>query len=180
MKFWCTYVVSPVLMLAVKGLTYHLSIIKWIHPASIKPASLQVPSETPWDDWYLWQVVEAAAREGAKLVEQWFVGSGASHVVCEGTSVQRYLGHSSNIITVSPCCIAFYIYVNEYFIYLVLWRMDIIYVIKFPDSLTVGMSHCTKFWLSSSSCILTFVPLMTLSAIWIILIYLIEIRECSM
>uniref|UniRef100_A0A2N9FIL9 BRCT domain-containing protein n=1 Tax=Fagus sylvatica TaxID=28930 RepID=A0A2N9FIL9_FAGSY len=45
------------------------------------------------------KVVEAAAREGAKLVEQWFVGCSASHVVCEGTSVQRYLGHSSNIIT---------------------------------------------------------------------------------
>ncbi|KAM3759052.1 hypothetical protein ACB098_01G091800 [Castanea mollissima] len=45
------------------------------------------------------KVVEAAAREGAKLVEQWFIGSGASHVVCEGTSVQRYLGHASNIIT---------------------------------------------------------------------------------
>ncbi|XP_075651086.1 uncharacterized protein LOC142621651 [Castanea sativa] len=44
-------------------------------------------------------VIETVAREGAKLVEQWFVGSSASHVVCEGTTVQRYLGHSSNIIT---------------------------------------------------------------------------------
>lgn len=45
------------------------------------------------------KVVEAAAREGAKRVEKWFVGCSASHVVCEGTSVQPYLGHSSYIVT---------------------------------------------------------------------------------
>ncbi|XP_062159473.1 uncharacterized protein LOC133866838 [Alnus glutinosa] len=45
------------------------------------------------------KVVEAAAREGAKLVEKWFVGCSASHVVCEGTSVRTYLGHSSNLVT---------------------------------------------------------------------------------
>ena len=42
------------------------------------------------------------------------------------------------------------------------------------------MSHCIKFWLSSYSCIVTFVPLVTLSAVWKILIYLIEIRVRSM
>lgn len=35
-------------------------------------------------------------------MEQWFVGCNVSHVVTEGTSVQRYLGFSSNLITVSP------------------------------------------------------------------------------
>ncbi|KAK7311941.1 hypothetical protein RJT34_10426 [Clitoria ternatea] len=45
------------------------------------------------------KVVETASREGANLVEQWFVGCNVSHVVTEGTSIQRYLGYSSNLIT---------------------------------------------------------------------------------
>ncbi|WJX35426.1 hypothetical protein P8452_23419 [Trifolium repens] len=45
------------------------------------------------------KVVEAASREGASFVEQWFVGCNVSHVVTEGTSIQRYLGYSSNLIT---------------------------------------------------------------------------------
>lgn len=38
---------------------------------------------------------------GAKLMNQWFVGCNASHVVCEAASVQIYLGHSSHLVTVS-------------------------------------------------------------------------------
>ncbi|KAK7283158.1 hypothetical protein RIF29_12489 [Crotalaria pallida] len=45
------------------------------------------------------KVVETASRDGARLVEQWFVGCNVSHVVTEGTSIQRYLGYSSNLIT---------------------------------------------------------------------------------
>ncbi|XP_054818856.1 uncharacterized protein LOC129318227 isoform X3 [Prosopis cineraria] len=45
------------------------------------------------------KVVETASREGASLMERWFVGCNASHVVTEGTSIQRYLGYSSNFIT---------------------------------------------------------------------------------
>ncbi|VFQ60155.1 unnamed protein product [Cuscuta campestris] len=45
------------------------------------------------------KVVEAASAQGAALVDQWFVGCGASHIVCEGSSVQKYLGHSANIVT---------------------------------------------------------------------------------
>ncbi|KAK7410184.1 hypothetical protein VNO78_00769 [Psophocarpus tetragonolobus] len=45
------------------------------------------------------KVIETASREGANLVEQWFVGCNVSHVVTEGTSIQRYLGYSSNLIT---------------------------------------------------------------------------------
>ncbi|XP_040996821.1 uncharacterized protein LOC121242885 [Juglans microcarpa x Juglans regia] len=45
------------------------------------------------------KVVEAATKEGAKVVEKWFAGCNASHVVCEGTSVQRYLGYSNNLVT---------------------------------------------------------------------------------
>ncbi|MCD7459312.1 hypothetical protein HAX54_040610 [Datura stramonium] len=45
------------------------------------------------------KVIESVAAEGASLVNQWFVGCSASHVVCEGNSIQKYLGHSSNIVT---------------------------------------------------------------------------------
>ncbi|KAL5559588.1 hypothetical protein UlMin_035799, partial [Ulmus minor] len=45
------------------------------------------------------QVIEAAGREGATFVNQWFVGCHASHVVCEGSSAGRYLGHCSNLVT---------------------------------------------------------------------------------
>ncbi|XP_027354890.1 uncharacterized protein LOC113864883 isoform X2 [Abrus precatorius] len=45
------------------------------------------------------KVVETASREGASLVEQWFVGCNVSHIVTEGTSIQRYLGYSSNLVT---------------------------------------------------------------------------------
>ncbi|GAU26677.1 hypothetical protein TSUD_314530 [Trifolium subterraneum] len=45
------------------------------------------------------KVVEAASREGASFVKQWFAGCNVSHVVTEGTSIQRYLGYSSNLIT---------------------------------------------------------------------------------
>mgnify|MGYP004711037347 CR=1 FL=1 len=34
-------------------------------------------------------------------MDQWYVGCSASHVVCEGPSVGKYLGHSNNIVTVS-------------------------------------------------------------------------------
>ncbi|KAL5131230.1 hypothetical protein HKD37_12G034150 [Glycine soja] len=50
--------------------------------------------------WLLY-VIETASREAASLVEQWFVGCSISHVVIERTSIQRYLGYSSNLITVA-------------------------------------------------------------------------------
>ena len=49
----------------------------------------------------LWQVVEAATREGAAFVDHWFIGCGATHVVCEGRSILRYIGHTNNLVTVS-------------------------------------------------------------------------------
>ncbi|XP_012077172.1 uncharacterized protein LOC105638063 isoform X2 [Jatropha curcas] len=45
------------------------------------------------------KVYEAATREGATFLDRWFVGCGASYIVCEGASVQRYLGHSNNLVT---------------------------------------------------------------------------------
>ncbi|XP_077236394.1 uncharacterized protein LOC143877947 isoform X2 [Tasmannia lanceolata] len=45
------------------------------------------------------KVSEAAAREGATFLDHWFVGCSASHVVCEGASIQRYIGHANYIVT---------------------------------------------------------------------------------
>ncbi|CAN1786724.1 hypothetical protein LINPERHAP1_LOCUS17346 [Linum perenne] len=45
------------------------------------------------------KVREAASQEGATFLNQWFVGCGASHIVCEEASVPRYLGHTNNIVT---------------------------------------------------------------------------------
>ncbi|KAB2079976.1 hypothetical protein ES319_A05G038900v1 [Gossypium barbadense] len=45
------------------------------------------------------KILEAASEEGAMAVDGWFVGCSASHVVCEGNSVHRYIGNSNNIVT---------------------------------------------------------------------------------
>lgn len=45
------------------------------------------------------KVVEAAFGQGGSLVEQWLPGHNASHVVCEESSVQKYLGHSNYLVT---------------------------------------------------------------------------------
>ncbi|EFH53566.1 hypothetical protein ARALYDRAFT_484825 [Arabidopsis lyrata subsp. lyrata] len=45
------------------------------------------------------RVSQVAVEGGAKLMNQWFIGCNASHVVCEAGSVLRYLGHSSNLVT---------------------------------------------------------------------------------
>lgn len=45
------------------------------------------------------KVIDAATREGASVVDKWYVGSNASHVVCEGTSIRRYLGHCNSLVT---------------------------------------------------------------------------------
>ncbi|GMI94955.1 hypothetical protein like AT2G26270 [Hibiscus trionum] len=45
------------------------------------------------------KVLEAASKEGATVVDRWFVGCNASHVVCEANSIHQYIGHSNNIVT---------------------------------------------------------------------------------
>ncbi|XP_052622134.1 uncharacterized protein LOC111893178 isoform X2 [Lactuca sativa] len=42
------------------------------------------------------KVVEAAREEGGLLVNEWLVGQQATHVVCEVSSVGKYLGQSNN------------------------------------------------------------------------------------
>ncbi|XP_071725448.1 uncharacterized protein [Rutidosis leptorrhynchoides] len=45
------------------------------------------------------KVVEAVLEEGAMVVNRWLVGHDVSHVVCEGSSVKKYIGHSNNVVT---------------------------------------------------------------------------------
>ncbi|KAM0823679.1 hypothetical protein ACQ4PT_070714 [Festuca glaucescens] len=45
------------------------------------------------------KISDAATKEGAKLLDHWFVGCHATYVVCEDISVKRYVGHSDNIVT---------------------------------------------------------------------------------
>ncbi|PNT64680.1 hypothetical protein BRADI_4g31300v3 [Brachypodium distachyon] len=45
------------------------------------------------------KISDAATREGAKLLDHWFIGCHATYVVCEDASVKRYVGHSDNIVT---------------------------------------------------------------------------------
>ncbi|KAJ9550650.1 hypothetical protein OSB04_014695 [Centaurea solstitialis] len=45
------------------------------------------------------KVVEAAFGQGASLAEEWLPGHNVSHVVCEESSVQKYLGHSNYLVT---------------------------------------------------------------------------------
>ncbi|MBA0852030.1 hypothetical protein Goshw_000259 [Gossypium schwendimanii] len=48
----------------------------------------------------LWnKVLEVVSKEGAATIDRWFVGCGVSLVVCEESSVHRYIGHSSNVVT---------------------------------------------------------------------------------
>ncbi|XP_074558986.1 uncharacterized protein LOC141814925 isoform X1 [Curcuma longa] len=45
------------------------------------------------------KVVEAATKEGATFLDNWFIGCHASHIVCEGPSIRRYIGLANNIVT---------------------------------------------------------------------------------
>ncbi|XP_028548349.1 uncharacterized protein LOC110107195 isoform X5 [Dendrobium catenatum] len=45
------------------------------------------------------KVVDAASREGAKFLDHWFIGSRASHIVCESPSIQKYIGHADCLVT---------------------------------------------------------------------------------
>lgn len=72
------------------------------------------------------QVVDAALAEGATCTDQWFVGCRASHVVCEGPYVQRYIGHANNLVTVSSCAFGAYPHMLSHtigFSLIDLWRI---------------------------------------------------------
>ncbi|XP_020571366.1 uncharacterized protein LOC110018406 isoform X2 [Phalaenopsis equestris] len=45
------------------------------------------------------KVVDAASREGAKFLDHWFIGSPASHIVCESPSIQKYIGYANSLVT---------------------------------------------------------------------------------
>ncbi|RRT38835.1 hypothetical protein BHE74_00010148 [Ensete ventricosum] len=40
-----------------------------------------------------------ATIEGATFLNDWFIGCRASHIVCEGPSIRRYMGHANNLVT---------------------------------------------------------------------------------
>ncbi|XP_020883374.1 uncharacterized protein LOC9315019 [Arabidopsis lyrata subsp. lyrata] len=45
------------------------------------------------------KVLKVAGEQGAKVIDSWFIGCNASLVVCEGASIQRYLGHANTIVS---------------------------------------------------------------------------------
>ncbi|XP_039018354.1 uncharacterized protein LOC120149691 [Hibiscus syriacus] len=45
------------------------------------------------------KVLGTVSKEGAATVDRWFVGCGASLVVCERNSIHRYVGQCNNIVT---------------------------------------------------------------------------------
>ncbi|CAI9784797.1 unnamed protein product [Fraxinus pennsylvanica] len=44
-------------------------------------------------------VADTFSAEGARLLDQWYVGCDANYIVCEGPSIRKSLGHSSNLVT---------------------------------------------------------------------------------
>ncbi|KAI5072324.1 hypothetical protein GOP47_0012430 [Adiantum capillus-veneris] len=45
------------------------------------------------------KITEAVAKEGGSFIDHWFIGSEATHVVCEGGLMLKYLGFSVNLVT---------------------------------------------------------------------------------
>ncbi|CAN8284368.1 unnamed protein product [Cochlearia groenlandica] len=45
------------------------------------------------------KVLKVAGDQGTKVIDSWFIGCNASLIVCEGASVQRYLGHANTIVS---------------------------------------------------------------------------------
>ncbi|KAH7420599.1 hypothetical protein KP509_13G014000 [Ceratopteris richardii] len=45
------------------------------------------------------KIVEAVSKEGGAFVDHWFIGSAATHVVCEGGFMMKYLGFNVNLVT---------------------------------------------------------------------------------
>ncbi|KAK9151997.1 hypothetical protein Syun_010306 [Stephania yunnanensis] len=44
-------------------------------------------------------VLDAASREGAIIIDHWFVSCAATYVVCEGLHIHGYFGRTNNLIT---------------------------------------------------------------------------------
>ncbi|KAJ3677119.1 hypothetical protein LUZ60_002843 [Juncus effusus] len=45
------------------------------------------------------KIVESAKKDGAKLLDHWFISSNANYVICEGPSIHKYIVHSNNLVT---------------------------------------------------------------------------------
>ena len=45
--------------------------------------------------------MEVVASEGGSFIDHWYIGSPATHIVCEGAFMLKYLGFNVNLVTVS-------------------------------------------------------------------------------
>ncbi|KAK9143186.1 hypothetical protein Syun_012586 [Stephania yunnanensis] len=45
------------------------------------------------------KLLDAASREGAVIIDHWFVGCAATYVVCEGLHIHKYFGRTNNLVT---------------------------------------------------------------------------------
>ncbi|KAL4571160.1 hypothetical protein LXL04_017911 [Taraxacum kok-saghyz] len=45
------------------------------------------------------KVMEAVREEGGLVVTEWLTGQNTTHVVCEGSSVRKYIGQSNNLVS---------------------------------------------------------------------------------
>ncbi|KAG0476183.1 hypothetical protein HPP92_013024 [Vanilla planifolia] len=45
------------------------------------------------------KVAVAAGKEGATILDHWYIGSPASHIVCENPSFQKYIGQANTLVT---------------------------------------------------------------------------------
>ncbi|KAJ7257476.1 hypothetical protein O6H91_01G077700 [Diphasiastrum complanatum] len=45
------------------------------------------------------KVCEIASQEGATFTDDWYLGCSATHVLCEGTSLMKYVGYSTNLVS---------------------------------------------------------------------------------
>ncbi|KAK9160666.1 hypothetical protein Syun_007007 [Stephania yunnanensis] len=51
------------------------------------------------DEILVIQVLDAASREGAIIIDHWFAGCAATYVVCEGLHIHRYFSRTNNLVT---------------------------------------------------------------------------------
>ncbi|MCO5613003.1 hypothetical protein L7F22_067276 [Adiantum nelumboides] len=45
------------------------------------------------------KILDVVAKEGGSFIDHWFIGSEATHVVCEGGLMLKYLGFNVNLVT---------------------------------------------------------------------------------
>ncbi|KAF9586976.1 hypothetical protein IFM89_039848 [Coptis chinensis] len=69
------------------------------------------------------KVINAATKGGVATIDLWFVGCSATHVVCDGPSIWRYLGHSK-------CCYFGHLHILNWCMYNPQWILKTVKGIK--------------------------------------------------